>query len=125
MTFSLRGDTVASCDADGVVRLWDIRMVAEAGSVSLGRTPEHSLAFDRSALVLAAACEDGGVRIIDCSAAAAAPPKPGAGSAGSVLLSVAAQLTGHKDAAQAVAFDPTSQYLVSSGNDATLRVWSE
>jgi sperm-associated antigen 16 protein len=152
VTFSLRGDVLASCDADGVVRLWDIRMVAESGSVrapcsavphrradlslspppplplpqvTLGRTPIHALAFDRSAVMLAAGCEDGVVRIIDCSAAAAAPPKPGAGSAGSVPLSVCAQLAGHKDAVQTVAFDPTSQFLVSSGNDATLRTWAE
>ena len=27
--FSLKGDSISSCDADGVVKVWDVRMVKE------------------------------------------------------------------------------------------------
>ena len=30
-----RGDSIASCDADGVLKLWDIRMVAEIGTIEV------------------------------------------------------------------------------------------
>mgnify|MGYP002131834900 CR=1 FL=1 len=72
--------------------------------------PVHSIAFDRSAQVLAAGCDDGVVRVLD------------AGGGG---LAMMASLRGHEDAVQAVAFDPTAQYLVSAGSDATVRIWSE
>jgi WD40 repeat protein len=127
VTFNLRGDTVASCDADGVVRLWDIRMVAERASVSLGRMPIHCVAFDRSAAILTAACDDGSVRVIDTAAASTSggtAPATVGGKPGSSTLKVINVLRGHKDAVQTVAFDPTSTYLVSAGNDATVRVWA-
>lgn len=114
VVWNMRGDTLASCDADGHVILWDVRMVARRAALSLGRQPVHSLAFDRSAQVLAAACEDGVVRILDTS-----------GSASTGGIAVAASLRGHDDSVQAVSFDPTGQYLVSTGNDATVRIWSE
>ena len=55
LCFSSRGDTIASCDADGSVKLFDVRMVRERASLSLGRQPVHGVAFDRSAQVLACA----------------------------------------------------------------------
>eukprot|EP01047_Picozoa_sp_COSAG01_P034592 COSAG01_NODE_2605_length_7391_cov_6.506583_8_plen_109_part_00 len=39
VAFNLRGDTIASTDADGAVKLWDVRMVAERGQLSDG---EHN-----------------------------------------------------------------------------------
>jgi hypothetical protein len=35
----VRGDTIASCDADGLLKLWDVRMVAELLSVDCGPHP--------------------------------------------------------------------------------------
>ena len=34
VTFNLRGDTIASTDSDGVVKLWDVRMVAELMTIN-------------------------------------------------------------------------------------------
>ena len=32
----VKGQTIVSCDADGVVKMWDVRMVVERGSLSDG-----------------------------------------------------------------------------------------
>lgn len=54
---------VASCDADGVVKMWDARMVAEIGTMEAGQHPLNSLCLDRSATRLAAASNDGTVKV--------------------------------------------------------------
>ena len=54
--FNLKGDTVASCDADGIVKLWDVRVVSEFLQIDTGRHPANASNFDRSGKVLAIAC---------------------------------------------------------------------
>lgn len=54
---------MASCDADGVVKLWDARMVAEIGTMETGQHPLNSVCLDRSATRLAAASNDGGIKV--------------------------------------------------------------
>lgn len=54
---------VASCDADGVVKMWDARMVAEIGTMEAGQHPLNSVCLDRSATRLAAASNDGGIKV--------------------------------------------------------------
>lgn len=54
---------VASCDADGVVKLWDARMVAEMGTMEAGQHPLNSVCLDRSATRLAAASNDGTIKV--------------------------------------------------------------
>lgn len=123
VAFTLRGDALASCDADGVVRVWDIRMVTERGSATVAKgQPVHSVAWDRSGSCLATGSEDGVVRVLD---AGPLMPSIGAPAAPPLQLKSCAVLRGHADAVQAVAFDPTSSYLVSASNDATLRAWSD
>ena len=39
LCFSTDGDVIVSCDADGMVKLWDVRMVAEILSVDCGPAP--------------------------------------------------------------------------------------
>ena len=54
---------VASCDADGAVKLWDARMVAEIGTMEAGQHALNSVCLDRSATRLAAASNDGTVKV--------------------------------------------------------------
>lgn len=54
---------VASCDADGVVKLWDTRMVAELGTINAGPHPVNCVCLDRSATRLAAASNDGTIKV--------------------------------------------------------------
>jgi len=113
VVWNLRGDTLASCDGDGSVRVWDVRMVVERASASVGRQCIQGLCMDRSGVVIATACDDGVIRVFDAG---------GSGVGGLGLLS---SLRGHEDSAQAVAFDPSAQYLLSASRDATVRIWSE
>ena len=88
VTFNSRGDTIASCDADGVVKLWDVRKeMDEKGSLSAGQHPLNKVSFDRSGVMLAAASDDGTVKVFNCND-----------------MSSVAELRGHEDAVQAVAW---------------------
>lgn len=49
--YSAGGTTIASSDADGVVKLWDVRMVAEVLTIQAGQYPANKLAFDPSGTV--------------------------------------------------------------------------
>ena len=180
VVFALQGDVLASCDADGVIREWDTRMVAERGCVQACICPVNALSYDRSGRVLAAACEDGIVRILQhresgpggalgsgrqaAGAGISTPPASRAGNGGAAgyarggvttgiggangagrrrssgggagdaalhsggggnPLEVVASLVGHTDAVQGVEFDSSSAFLVSVGNDGTMRLWSD
>jgi len=107
VAFNLRGDTIASSDADGGVRLWDVRMVQERLNIDAGPHAANKVALDRSGTVLAVASEDHSVKLFD--------------TADGAFLST---LDGHEEAVQAVAFDASANMLVTSGSDNTFRVWS-
>ena len=55
---------LASTDADGVVRLWDVRMVAEIAAIASGPHPCNAAAFDASGSSLAVGSDDGIVRFV-------------------------------------------------------------
>ena len=101
-----QGDTVASCDAYGVVKMWDVRTVACMKTVDLGPHPANRLDFDPSGTVLGVASNDGTVKMIE------------------VATGQAPELTAHEDAVQSVLFDRVGEFLVSGGSDGTVRIWS-
>lgn len=49
-------------DADGVVKLWDVRMVTERLTINVGPHPANKATFDPSGEVLAIASEDGSIK---------------------------------------------------------------
>ncbi|GBG88827.1 hypothetical protein CBR_g48441 [Chara braunii] len=107
VAFNLKGDTIASADADGIVKLWDIRMVAERMSFNAGPYPANKAAFDHTGEVVATACGDGKIRCFKVQD-------------GSAMC----ELASHEDAVQAVVFDPVNKYMVSAGSDCTFRLWT-
>ena len=98
---------LASTDADGVAKLWDVRMVAELKSMAAGEHPLNKCCFDRSSEVLAAASDNSKILCFNTATAE--------------LLHT---LNGHEDAVQAVVFDPRGEFLVSAASDSTFRLWS-
>jgi WD40 repeat protein len=106
--FNLTGDTLATSDADGVIKVWDVRMVVERMSIITGQYPLNHIDMDRSGHLIASASDDGTVKVFDITKGD---------------LSPIADLKGHEDAVQCVAFDPFSKCLISSGSDCTFRVW--
>jgi WD40 repeat protein len=107
VAFNKEGTMIASTDADGVVKLWDIRMVAEIMTIDAGKHPANKCSFDMSGQILAVASDDGRIKTYNTSNGEAVN-----------------ELTGHEDAVQAVIFDPAGQYMVSCGSDNTFRLWS-
>ena len=104
----LQGLVIASTDADGVVKLWDVRMVAELLTIDSGEHPANKCSFDRSGEVLAVASENSKVMCYNSSS-------------GAELM----QLHGHDDAVQAVLFDHVNgEYMVTAASDCTFRLWS-
>jgi WD40 repeat protein len=51
VAFTQAGTSLASADADGVVKLWDVRMVAEVFTVKCSEYPANKATFDASGLV--------------------------------------------------------------------------
>ena len=60
-----RGDTIVSCDADGVVKVWDIRMISEIGSINLGTYAINKLAIDQAGKTVLTACDNGMLKAIN------------------------------------------------------------
>ena len=98
---------IASTDADGIVRLWDVRMVAEIAAIGSGPHPCNAAAFDSSGSSLAVGCDDGIVRFISTE-----------------TCDIQHQMSGHNDAVQCCVFDRSGKFLVTGGSDATFRLWA-
>ncbi|RUS86529.1 hypothetical protein EGW08_005721 [Elysia chlorotica] len=105
-TLFLQGDTIASCDSYGVVKLWDVRSVAPMASFEVGPHPANKLAFDPSGGVLAIASNDSIIKMYEINSG------------------MVQALVGHEDAVQCLCFDRTGEFMVSGGSDSTVRIWS-
>ncbi|KAJ3026053.1 UNVERIFIED_CONTAM: Sperm-associated antigen 16 protein [Siphonaria sp. JEL0065] len=103
---ALSGDTVASCDSDGIVKFWDIRNVSELDSIDMGPHAANKLAFDPSGQVLAIASNDGSTKIYNVKDRTRGRDAS----------------TGD-DAIQAVAFDRSGEFLVTAGSDCMVRIF--
>ena len=89
-----------------MVKLWDIRNAAVLATTDFGPHPVNRVAFDPGSTVVAAASNDGLVKMYEIST-------------GHVSV-----LTGHEDAVQTVLFDRNCEYLISGSSDTTVKVWS-
>ena len=63
--FSIGGQFIASCDSDGIVKMWDIRMVKEVMALDTGDEIAHCCQFDKTGKNILVGCSDGEVRIIN------------------------------------------------------------
>ncbi len=135
-----------------MVKLWDMRMGAEICTLPGPKVPANKCAFDPSGKVssgwlggwLAGQLRCKALRFSGPPAGDQAPLPPTlspgccccpqvlavASDDGKVRLYVTrsgeqvAELGGHDDAAQAVAFDPAGHFLVTGGSDNTFRLWA-
>ena len=60
--FLWQGNMIASVDADGIVKLWDVRKVTEYATINVGPHSANRCCFDRSALVMAIASNDSRIK---------------------------------------------------------------
>eukprot|EP00033_Pygsuia_biforma_P002286 GCRY01002531.1.p1 GENE.GCRY01002531.1~~GCRY01002531.1.p1 ORF type:complete len:611 (-),score=174.44 GCRY01002531.1:657-2489(-) len=103
---SLDGLTVASCDSNGLVKVWDARMVAELSSINVA-VQANKLAFDPSGTLLGIAAEDCTVKVFDVKQ----------------YVHVRDLATGDQPC-QDVVFDPEGTFLLSGGSDGKLTTWA-
>ncbi len=59
ITCTLQGNNFASCDAEGIVKLWDARNLHQAQTISIGPHSSNKVAFDPSGKCLAVASNGG------------------------------------------------------------------
>ena len=61
----MKGDTIASCDADGIIKLWDVRMVKGRTQYDAGPHSANSVAIDKSGTQLIVGSDDGLIRLFN------------------------------------------------------------
>jgi WD40 repeat protein len=57
--FNLVGDKIASCDSDGIVKVWDVRMVKEKQQYDSGPYSANAVDFDASGTIIGIALNKG------------------------------------------------------------------
>jgi WD40 repeat protein len=106
-TYTADGLLLASGDAEGNIKLWDVEGQQEQRTFSDGSAAVNALEFDPTGKRLAAAGEDGIVRIWDVEA-------------GRVI----ARGVGNKVPMLSLAFHPTKPQVASGGVDGSVRLWA-
>lgn len=91
-----------------MIKVWDIRMVAELGTIDIGQHPINKLSLDRGAKKLLAASDDGTIKVVDV-----------------LHFNKTSELVGHDTAVQCVSISPNDNFVVSGASDATFRIWSK
>ena len=134
-------------DADGIVKLWDTRMVAEVATLSTEGVTANKCSFDRSGAILGVGCDDNTIKMFSTDSGElltdlqvmTLPPFQPAARRTVAFCAVELQRTirylnantqcycasqGHEDAVQAVLFDNAGKFIISCGSDNTFRIWN-
>lgn len=93
-----------------MVKVWDIRKVAERGQYDGGQYSINSIALDKSGQTLGVACEDGQVKLFS---------EDGKGTG-----KLESKLKAHTGAASGVVFEGNTRTLVSVGADGEYKFWN-
>ena len=106
---------LVSAGHDGSLRIWAIDPAsasAESEPIALGAGAIREVQISPDGTSIAAACQDGTIRLVDP-----------AGQAASEGSSREAILRGHGGPVSCLAFSPSGRWLVSGSNDLSIRFW--
>lgn len=107
VSFNLVGDQIASCDSDGMARVWDVRMVKEIVSFDTGLASANNALFDKSCTYLFVASEDTSVKCFNLQ-----------------TKEKESELKGHEDAVLDLCFDNGKEgMLITASSDCSFRLW--
>ena len=106
VTFSPKGDLVASASADSTIKLWDVRTQRELRTLVGHLGPVYTIAFDRDGKRIASGAMDDTVRVWDVGS-------------GREL----ARLATHKSWVRKVLWAPTGNLLLSADLSGVAKLW--
>jgi WD40 repeat protein/transcriptional regulator with XRE-family HTH domain len=106
VAFSRDGTTLATGNADGTVRLWDVATRRQTATLAGPAGPVNAVAFSRDGTTLATGNADGTIRLWDVA----------------TRRQIAA-LTGPTGPVNSVAFSPDGTTLATGNADGTIRLW--
>ena len=106
LSFSSRGDVLASGSGDGIIQLRDPATGSLLRALNEQRKFIQSVSFSPNDEMLASDSYDGTIQLWDPT-----------------TCSLLQTLSGHSDDVNSVAFSPNSQLLASGSNDQTIRLW--
>lgn len=104
--FSIGGQYIASSDSDGIVKVWDIRMVQELVTVDVGDSIALSVSFDKNSKLVAVGCSDAEIKMVSVDKG-----------------EIVGSLKSHEDAVHGVVINQDNSALYSIGHDGTIRIW--
>lgn len=106
--FSIGGQFVASVDADGIVKIWDIRQVSQMMTVDIGDTCINTCSFDKTGKFLAVGCSNGEVKLLNIE------------KGGEIVSSFKAH---EKAAVSTVLINQENNAMFTSGGDGVVKSW--
>ena len=104
--FSIGGQFVASCDSDGVVKVWDIRMVQEVATVDTGDAIAHCCEFDKNGKIISVGCSDGEIKQVSVDKG-----------------EICGSMKGHDGSVNDLVVNQTNDTIYSVGGDGEIKVW--
>lgn len=99
---------MASADADGIVKIWDIRQVSQMMTIDIGDTCINAVTFDKTGKYLVVGCSNGEVKILNVE------------KGGEVVSSFKAY---EKAAVSGVLMNQENNNLYTSGGDGVVKTW--
>ena len=108
---------ISTCDSDGIVKIWDIRTIKEKLSIDVNKLRRscNDTLFDQSGQRIITANDDNTIKIFNNIT----------NELNNQECKLLQTLNGHNDSINCLIFSHNSNSLLSSSNDATVRVWSQ
>ena len=104
--FSIGGQYISSCDSDGIVKVWDIRMVQEVANLDTGDAIAHVCEFDKTGKQVAVGCSDGEIKFVNVE-----------------RNEVVSQIKAHEGSVSDLVFNQDNTMIYSVGGDGLIKVW--
>lgn len=109
LIFNPKGDKLYSCDADGIVKQWDLRNVKEENTFFFNRknkVPANCIEVDKSESYLYCGLENGEMGYINLN-----------------KTNEQSKFKAHEGSVNSIGINLSNSHLFSVGNDGSLKVW--